>query len=430
MTAPFRIGIAGLGTVGCGVIELLKKNGDVISARAGRPVKIAAVSARSRAKKRNCPVKSYRWINDPLALAADPHIDAVVELIGGQGGVARRLAEATLKNGKPLVTANKALLAHHGHDLALLAEKNGAPLMYEAAVAGGVPIIKALREGFAGNNISAVYGILNGTCNYILTAMREAGRDFRDVLKEAQKLGYAEANPSFDIDGIDTAHKLNILSMLAFGVKSEFKDLRARGIRNITLQDILFAQELGYKVKLLGISRRIENKIFQSVEPCLVSADSNIGSVEGVYNAVYVEGDFAGTGLSVGRGAGAGPTASAVMSDIIDLARGHAVLPFGRPARSMKKAARAGAGDVCSRFYMRLEVVDKPGVLANVSAIMRDHHLSIEAVMQRGRDPGNPVSIVLTTHIVRQQDMEEAAAVMAKLKSVIRPPSLMRIEKF
>ncbi|MBI4031331.1 MAG: homoserine dehydrogenase [Proteobacteria bacterium] len=430
MAAPFRIGIAGLGTVGCGVIELLKKNGNAIADRAGRPIRVVAVSARSRMKKRICPVKSYRWASDSLDMAADPKIDAVVELIGGQGGVAKRLAETTLKAGKPFVTANKALLAHHGHKLAMLAEKHGAPLMYEAAVAGGIPIIKTLREGLAANNISAVYGILNGTCNYILTAMRETGRDFHDALKEAQKLGYAEANPSFDIDGIDTAHKLNILSMLTFGIKSEFKDFRTRGITCITLQDILFAQELGYKIKLLGISRRIKNKIFQSVEPCLVPADSNIGSVEGVYNAVHVEGDFSGTELSIGRGAGGGPTASAVVADIIDLARGRKVLPFGAPAEYMKKAARAGAEDVFSRFYMRLEVVDRPGVLAGVSAIMRDHGLSIEAVTQRGRDPGKPVSIVMTTHMVKQKDMEEAADFIAAIKSVIKPPSLLRIEHF
>lgn len=430
MTEPFRIGIAGLGTVGGGVVELLQKNRVEIEARAGRKIQIAAISARSRSKTRGTNIKKYRWLSDPLAVAEDPKIDAVVELIGGAGGAAKKLAEATLKAGKPLITANKALLAHHGHDLALLAERHDTQLMYEAAVAGGIPIIKTLREGLAGNNINAVYGILNGTCNYILTTMRETGRDFKAVLKEAQKMGYAEADSSFDIDGIDTGHKLTVLSMLAFGIKSDFKALSMKGIRNVTAQDIGFAMELGYRIKLLGMARRVGNKIFQSVEPCLVPAGSNIGSVEGVYNAVYTEGDFAGTGLSIGRGAGAHPTASAVVADIIDLARGHRVLPFGIPARRMKKVSTAGTNEIHSRFYMRLEVVDKPGVLAGVSAVMKEHGLSIEAVMQRGRDPGKPVSIVLTTHAVKQSAMEKAAAHMKGLKAVIEKPCLLRIESF
>lgn len=430
MTKPFRIGIAGLGTVGGGVVELLQKNASEIEARAGRKISIAAVGARSRSKKRGVNVERYRWESNPLAMAADPAIDAVVELIGGQGGIVKKLAEATLAAGKPFVTANKALLAHHGHELALLAERHSVPLMFEAAVAGGIPIIKTLREGLAGNKINAVYGILNGTCNYILSTMRETGRDFKDVLKEAQKKGYAEANPSFDIDGIDTGHKLTVLSMLAFGVKSDFKSPAMKGIRNITAQDIGFAQELGYRIKLLGMARRVGAKIFQSVEPCLVPAASNIGSVEGVYNAVYTEGDFAGTGLSVGRGAGAHPTASAVVADIIDLARGHRVLPFGIPARRMKKAVAAGTNEIHSRFYMRLEVLDRPGVLAAVSAVMKEHGLSIEAVMQRGRDPGKPVSIVLTTHAVKQSAMENAAAHMEGLRTVIEKPCLLRIENF
>lgn len=430
MADPFRIGIAGLGTVGAATVRLLQQNSDLIAARAGRRVEIAAVSAKDKSKKRDVNLSGSQWVDNAESLAGHSGLDAVVELIGGQNGVAAELVEKSLASGRSVVTANKALLAHRGFELAVMAERSGAVLMYEAAVAGGIPIIKTMREGFAGNNIAVVYGILNGTCNYILTTMRETCRDFSDVLREAQEMGYAEADPSFDIDGIDTAHKLCVLSALAFGIQPDFKLLKPGGIRNITAKDISYAQELGYKIKLLGIARCIKNKIFQSVEPCLVPAESNIGSVEGVFNAVYVEGDFAGTGLSIGRGAGGAPTASAVVADIIDLARGHRVLPFGIPAAEMKKAAPAGTDEIFSRFYMRLEVVDRPGVLADVSAVMRDHNLSIEAVMQRGRDPDKPVSIVLTTHAVRQSDMEKAAYRMAGLEASIEPPHLMRIESF
>lgn len=430
MTQPFRIGIAGLGTVGGAVVKLLGDNGVLIADRAGRPIEIAAVSARSKSKKRGVNISAYPWVSNPAALAAYPGLDAVVELIGGDDGPALALVSQSLKAGRSVVTANKALLAHKGYELAAAAEKSGAALMYEAAVAGGIPIIKTLREGLAGNRVDVVYGILNGTCNYILTTMRETGRAFKDVLKEAQEKGYAEADPSFDIDGVDAAHKLCILSALAFGLKPDLKAMKIEGIRTITAQDIAYAQEFGYRIKLLGTSRCIKKKIFQSVEPCLVPAGSSIGSVEGVFNAVHVDGDFAGAGLSVGRGAGGGPTASAVVADIIDLARGHKINPFGIPAARLKKASFAGTDEVSSRFYMRLEVVDKPGVLADVSAVMRDHNLSIEAVMQRGRDPGKPVSIVLTTHTVRQSDMDKAAAVLAKLKTVIEKPCRMRIEQF
>jgi homoserine dehydrogenase len=291
-------------------------------------------------------------------------------------------------------------------------------------------LIKAIREGLSANNISAVYGILNGTCNYILTTMRETGEDFAAVLTAAQEKGYAEADPSFDIDGIDAAHKLCILSALAYGVQPELKTVKISGIRHITAKDISYAQELGYKIKLLGITRRAEKEIMQSVEACLVPAASMLGSVEGVYNGIRIEGDFAGVGLSVGRGAGGGPTASAVVSDIVDLARGHKIPPFGIPAESMKKALWAGTDQVLSRFYMHLQVLDKPGVLADISAIMRDNGLSIEAVIQRGRDPEKPVSIVLTTHAVKRHEMERGAEAIGKLNAIMCKPCLLRIETF
>jgi homoserine dehydrogenase len=426
---PFRIGIAGLGTVGSAVLKLLQDNDDLIAARAGRKVEIAAVSALDRKKNRGTKIAA-EWIDDPAALASFKQLDAVVELIGGHEGTAAALAEKALRAGRNVVTANKALLAHRGHELALLAEEHGAALMFEAAVAGGIPLIKTLREGLSANNINAIYGILNGTCNYILTTMRESGEDFTDVLAEAQEKGYAEADPAFDIDGIDAAHKLCVLTALAYGVQPDLKTVKTSGIRHITAKDIGYALELGYRIKLLGITRRTEKGIVQSVEACLVPEGSMLGAVEGVYNGIRIEGDFAGTGLSVGRGAGGGPTASAVVADIVDLARGHKTYPFGIPARSMKKADWVGTDDLLNRFYMHLQVIDRPGVLADVSAIMRDNGLSIEAVIQRGRDPVKPVSIVLTTHVVKRRDMEAGVEKIAKLQAMAGKPCLLRIESF
>lgn len=430
MSDSFRIGIAGLGTVGTGVVKLLQKHGTMIAARAGRPVEIVAVSARDRGKKREVSLSSYEWVEQAVALGDRKDLDAVIELIGGEEGEARALLERSLGNGISVVTANKALLARHGYGLAVLAEKNGACMMYEGAVAGGIPIIKALREGFAANELKAVYGILNGTCNYILTEMRETGRSFADVLKEAQKKGYAEADPGFDVDGVDAAHKLCLLSALAFGVKPKFETLRKQGIRKVTAADIAHAHELGYRIKLLGISRRLDGRIVQTVEPCLVPEGSTMGAVEGVFNAVFVEGDFVDTGLAVGRGAGQGPTASAVVADIIDLARGYKTPAFGIPASVLADAQWGDPGEQVGRFYIHLTVIDQPGVLADVTAIMRDYKVSIEAVQQRGRDPENPVSVVIITHNTRQADINEAVGKMGALRAVAAEPSLLRIENF
>lgn len=427
---PLRIGIAGLGTVGASVVRLLQLHRDLITRRAGRTIDIVAISARSRDKDRGVDLSGYEWVERPSALAGRDDIDVVVELIGGEEGEARALLQNALERGMPAVTANKALLARHGYELALLAEKTGAPLMYEAAVAAGIPIIKALREGFAGNEIRAVYGILNGTCNYILTTMRETGRPFSDVLKEAQNRGYAEADPAFDIDGVDAAHKLCLLSALAFGVKPSFETLSTQGISQITAADIAHAKELGYRIKLLGISKRLNGSIIQMVEPCLVPEDSTMGAVEDVFNAVFVEGDFVDTGLAVGRGAGAGPTASAVVADLIDLARGCRVPVFGIPASDLAEARWGDRGEVVDKFYVNLNVLDQPGVLADVSAIMRDHKVSMEAVMQKGHDPENPVSIMIVTHETRQADICAALEAIGQLACTVEPPVLMRIETF
>ena len=310
MTRPLSVGIAGLGTVGGGVLKLLRDNAEIVTARAGRPIAVTAVSARDRSKDRGIAVTGLRWYDDPVALAGDPGVDVVVELIGGSEGPARALADATIAAGKPLVTANKALLAVHGAELARSAEERGVTLKFEAAVAGGIPAIKALREGLAGNRISNVAGILNGTCNYILTQMRERGREFADVLADAQKLGYAEADPSFDIDGVDAAHKLAILAALAFGRPVSFEDVHVEGIRRISALDIAFATELGYRIKLLGIARQTEAGIETRVHPCMVPQTAPIARVDGVFNAVVAEGDFVGRVMLEGRGAGAGPTAS------------------------------------------------------------------------------------------------------------------------
>lgn len=428
MSKPFRIGIAGLGTVGAGVVKILQDNAPLIAVRAGRPVEIVSVSARDKKKKRGIDLKNYQWVDKPEDMA-NADVDAVVELVGGAGGAAKNLVEKALKNKIHVVTANKALIASHGFALAQLAEKNNVSLNYEASVAGGIPIIKALREGFAGNKIKAVYGILNGTCNYILTEMRETGRDFADVLKDAQKRGYAEADPSFDVDGIDAGHKLCILTSLAFGLKPDVKALKASGIRSISALDIDFARELGYKIKLLGIAKEYNDKVMQVVEPCLVPAQSGLGAVEGVFNAVYVQGDFAGSQLLTGRGAGEGPTASSVVADIIDLARGQKIPVFGIPAKKLKTSQFMDRGAIESRYYLRLNVLDIPGVIAEVGAILRDHHISVESLVQRGRDPKQPVSVVIITHEAKHADMVESCRLIHKLKFTREPPCLIRIEE-
>lgn len=429
MNKPLRIAIAGLGTVGAGVVKMLAAHGDMISRRAGRPIEIVAVNARDAKKDRGVDVSSFTWITDPIDVA-NAEADVVVELIGGDEGPARQLIEKSLANKKHVVTANKALLAKHGMALAKLAEENGVTLNYEASVAGGIPIIKALREGFAGNDARGIYGILNGTCNYILTEMRTTGRDFAEVLTEAQEKGYAEADPTFDVDGIDAAHKLTILSSLAFGVKPDFDAIDITGIRKITARDIQFAHELGYRIKLLGIARRQERKIAQSLEPCLVPIDSALGSVEGVFNAVFIEGDFVGNAMLEGRGAGQGPTASAVLSDLIDLARGQNLPAFGVPARSLTQGEWAGPEEIISEQYLHLVVLDQPGVIADVSAILRDYAISIETMIQRGRDPGQPVSVVITTHECSREAIRAAAEKIAALPSVTAAPTVLRIEQF
>ena len=422
-----RVGIAGLGTVGGGVVKLLAAQAGLITARVGQEIKVTAVSARSR-RDRGFSLDGFTWHDGPVALAADPDVDVVVELIGGSDGPAKALAEAAIAAGKPVVTANKAMLAMHGPELAALAEARGVTIAYEAAVAGGIPVIKVLREGLAGNGVSRVAGILNGTCNYILTTMREEGRDFADVLADAQKLGYAEADPSFDVDGIDAAHKLAILAGLAFGARIDFAALHIEGIRRISDLDISFAQELGYRIKLLGIAERKEDGISLRVHPAMVPLSRPLATVDGVFNAVQLEGDFSGPVFLRGRGAGEGPTASAVVADLVDIARGVRIPVWGQaatslaPARVLPMAAHEGA------YFLRLMVVDQPGVLADVTAILRDHGISLESMLQNGRKPGESVPIVLVTHETSEAAVNGALARIAKLPSVLEEPALIRIE--
>jgi homoserine dehydrogenase len=428
MPQPLSIGIAGLGTVGGGTLKLLSDNAALIAARAGRPIAVTAVSARDRARDRGLSVSGLRWFDDPVALASDPGIDVLVEAIGGADGPARAAVEAALASGKPVVTANKAMLAVHGAAIAALAEAKGAPLLFEAAVAGGIPAIKALREGLAANRISRVAGILNGTCNYILSTMRAEGREFAEVLAEAQKLGYAEADPSFDIDGVDAAHKLAILAALAFGRPVDFASVHVEGIRSVSALDIAFAEQLGFRIKLIGIAERTEAGVSARMHPVMVPVSSPIAHVDGVFNAVAFEGDYVGRVMLEGRGAGAGPTASAIVADIIDIARRRLTPTFGVAASLLSAepavpiSARQGA------YYLRLMVVDRPGVIADVSAILRDHAVSLESMLQRGRSPGEAVPVVLTTHVCQEAAMAAALKRIAEIEAVIAPPAMLRIE--
>ena len=430
MKPALKIAVAGLGTVGGGTVQLLQKQADLLARRAGRRIVVAAVSARDRRRDRGADLSASRWYDDPVAMAADPEIDVVVELIGGAEGIALEVVETALAHGKHVVTANKALLAEHGTGLAARAEEAGAALAFEAAVAGGIPIIKTLRESLAGNLVSRLYGILNGTSNYILTTMRESGREFAEVLAEAQKLGYAEADPGFDIDGIDAAHKLAILASVAFGRPVDLAGVYAEGIRHVSRLDIEFAEELGYRIKLLGIARLTEHGLEQRVHPCMVRRGTPIAAVEGVFNAVVAEGDFVGRVVLEGRGAGALPTASAVAADLVDIAAGRHVAAFGVPAAALAAMPGAPMERHQGAYYVRLMVVDQPGVIADVAAALRDERVSMESMIQRGRAPDEAVPVVLTTHATVEDAMRRALGRIAALPSVLEAPRMIRIEDF
>ena len=428
MNQPLKIAIAGLGTVGAGTVRLLQQNADLLARHGGRELLLAAVSARDKGRARGIDVSGARWYDDPVAMAADPGVDVVVELIGGSEGAARATVAAALANGKHVVSANKALLAHDGTALSRLAEERRVALLFEAAVAGGIPILKVLREGLAANRVNRVYGILNGTCNFILTTMRETGRDFADVLAEAQRLGYAEADPSFDIDGVDAAHKLALLASVAFANAVDFSGVYVEGIRHVSALDIAFAEELGYRIKLLGVARLTEHGLEQRVHPCMVPRSTPIAHVDGVFNAVVVEGDFVGRVVLEGRGAGAEPTASAVVADLLDIARGRWSSSFTVPAASLDERPASPMLRHVGAYYVRLMVVDRPGVIADVAAALRDEQVSMEQMIQRGRAPGEAVPVVLTTHETEEAAMRRALARIGALETVLEPPRMIRVD--
>ena len=439
MTDGLKVGVAGVGTVGGGLLRLLAARKGDLAARAGRPIEVVAVSARNRSKKRDADLSGLRFVEDPVALAADPAIDVFVELIGGEEGVAKKAVETALASGKHVVTANKALLAHHGASLAALAEKNGAALNFEAGVAGGIPVVKVIRESLQGNDISRVYGILNGTCNYILTLMEKEGRSFADVLKEAQAQGYAEADPTFDIGGFDTAHKLALLTGLAFGTRPSFDSVYVEGIESITPADIDAAGDLGYRIKLLGVALRTDSGIEQRVHPTMVPKGRAIADVDGVLNCVAIDGDFVGEVMLIGPGAGAGPTASAVTSDLIDIARGHILPPFGTKAKALKPYKKAEMRAHEGGYYIRLSVYDRPGAFAAIAGRMADQGISIESIVQRRpgaelpgfnrRDENAPAFVVLITHQTTEAAIRKALAAIERDGHVDQKPQMIRIEK-
>ena len=426
-TKPLRVALAGLGTVGAGVIKLLDANGDLIARRAGRPIEIVAVSARDRTKDRGVDIARFAWVDDSTAMAGHPDADVVVELVGGSDGPALTLARGALAAGKGLVTANKAMMAHHGLELAQAAERAGVALKFEAAVAGGVPVIKGLREGAAANEIARVYGILNGTCNFILSKMEAEGRDFADVLAEAQALGFAEADPSFDIDGVDAAHKLSILASLAFGTRPAFGDVEIGGIRHVLAADIAEAAALGYRVRLVGMAEAGEAGLFQRVHAHLVPLDHPLAHVTGALNAVVAEGNFVGRLFFQGAGAGDGPTASAVVADLIDIARGEYGPPYAMPASSLALQVAADSGARRGRAYLRFTVADKVGVLAEIATAMRDAGVSIERLMQRGAAADGSVLVAIVTHEGPESAVAAALETLSGSSSLTGAPLWMHI---
>lgn len=429
MTDVFKVGVAGLGTVGGGVVRLLLANKDLLFKRTGRPIELAAVSdvRKERLAELGVP-SSVRYYPDAVQMAREADVDLIVELIGGADGVALDVCMAALNAGKGFVTANKAMLAHHGNDIGHIAEEKGLFLGYEAAVAGGIPIIKSLREGLVGNNVSEIYGILNGTCNYILTVMRETGKPFDVVLADAQKLGYAEADPSFDVDGIDTAHKICILGALAFGVPIGLDALSIEGIRRISDIDIAYAEEFGFRIKLLGVGRRTEKGVSLNVYPCLIPQTAEIAHVDGVFNAVITEGDFVGHSMFVGRGAGEKPTASAVVADIADAAK-HRGLPFLTVAGAdVKPLPVVSLSEREGEYYLRFEVKDQAGVVADIAKILGGEGLSIASMVQRGQT-GDTVPLIMTLHHAKEANVARALEKIEKTESVVQKPCMIRIER-
>jgi homoserine dehydrogenase len=427
MTKPLRLGIAGLGTVGAGVVKIVRQKAALLEARGGRPIAISAVCARNRVKDRGVPLDSYGWEDDPVALAQRDDVDVFVELIGGSDGPAKAATEAALRAGKDVVSANKALLAHHGQALSEAAEAVGAVLRYEAAVAGGIPVVKALTEGLAGNDIQRVMGVMNGTCNYILTRMESAGLSYDEAFAEADGLGYLEADPNLDVGGIDAGHKLALLASVAFGTQVAFDAVELEGIGRVSIEDIRQAADMGYKVKLLGVCQLTGRGLEQRMSPCLVPATSPLGQLEGGTNMVVIEGDQVGQIVLRGAGAGEGPTASAVLGDVIDIARGTRVSTFGQPASSLVKAEPAKTATPAP-YYLRLMLLDKPGALAKVAAVLGEAGVSINRMRQRSHDQ-DTAPVLIVTHKTTRAALDEALAAMVGTGVVEGEPVALRIEQ-
>ena len=427
MTTPLRLGIAGLGTVGAGVVKIIQRKANLLATRTGRAVEIVAVSARNRDTDRGVRLSGYDWEDDPVTLAKRDDVDVFVELMGGADGPAKAATEAALAAGKDVVTANKAMLAHHGQALAQAAEEAGRVLRFEAAVAGGIPVIKALTEGLAGNEISRVMGVMNGTCNYILTRMQGAGLSYEEAFAEADGLGYLEADPNLDVGGIDAGHKLALLASIAFGTQVDFDGVELEGIGRVTIEDIDQAADMGFRIKLLGVAQVSGRGLEQRMTPCLVPASSPLGQLEGGTNMVVLEGDSVGQIVLRGAGAGEGPTASAVMSDVLDIARGIRVSTFGAPAGTLE-AARPARSTVPAPYYVRFQLQDKPGALAKVAAVLGEAGVSIDRMRQyRHDDATAPVLIV--THKTTREALDGALDGMDAMDVVLAHPVAIRIEE-
>jgi len=435
--APIRVGLLGIGTVGSGVFTVLQRNQEEIMRRAGRGIEVSIVADLDVARAKALVGDQVTVVADARAVIADPQVDIVVELIGGYG-IAKQLVLEAIAAGKHVVTANKALLAVHGTEIFAAAQKKGVMVAFEAAVAGGIPIIKALREGLTANRIEWIAGIINGTTNFILSEMRDKGLPFEAVLKEAQRLGYAEADPTFDIEGVDAAHKATLMSAIGFGIPVQFDKAYVEGITKLEAQDIRYAEQLGYRIKLLGITKRAAQGVELRVHPCLIPAKRLIANVEGAMNAVVVQGDAVGTTLYYGKGAGSEPTASAVIADLVDVARLHTVDPLNRvPHLAFQPGAMSDLtvlpmGEVCTSYYLRMRVADEAGVLARVTGILAEAGISIDAVLQReadevGGEGSNQTDLIILTHDCVEAHMNEAMAKMQSLPSVLAP--IIRIRK-
>ena len=427
MTQPLRLGIAGLGTVGTGVVKIVRQKANLLAARTGRPITITAVSARSRDKDRGVSLAGYDWEDDPVALATREDVDVLVELMGGSDGPAKAATEAAIAAGKDVVTANKAMLAIHGQALAEAAEKAGHVIRFEAAVAGGIPVVKALAEGLAGNEITRVMGVMNGTCNYILTRMEDAGLPYEEVFAEADALGYLEADPNLDVGGIDAGHKLSLLASIAFGTQVDFDAVELEGIQKLSIDDIRTAASLGFRIKLLGVAQMTGRGLEQRMSPCLVPAESPIGQLQGGTNMVVLEGDSVGQIVMRGAGAGEGPTASAVMSDVIEIARGTRLTTFGQPAAGLEKARPARA-TAPAPYYLRMILTDKPGAMGKVATVLGEAGISIDRMRQTRHDSSS-APVVIVTHKTSRDTLDTALAAFDNTGVVLGEPVAIRIER-